>query len=394
MVNISNVSVSENEFKQRVEGCLNLAREENLEGLVVFSDYFSHGAIRYLAGYTYQPVWLCSAVLILPLKAEPSLLTDRPWYLHKVKEETWIKDVRACGGWLERPGPPGTLISLSELTGDVLQEKKLEKARIGIIGFDLMPAMFYEHLKEKVPQVEFVDVTESFERLRMIKSKTEIQLMRNVTKTASIGMEEALKNVREGNTEADVALAAIDAIMANGGDVVFAIWVVSGEDTQTVYRTPTYSNRKLKKGDMVWIDFGMIRQGYFADIGRTTVVGPANDEQKKLCEVVLKSHQDAARVMKPGARIADVVEAARRVPYEAGYKEHFMGDFLGHGIGVTLDDYPIIVPDEPTQIKPDMVLNIDPKLFVPGVGGARIEDTYLVTQEGVERLTPCQQKWW
>lgn len=394
MVNVSKVSVSEDEFKTRVERCLDVAKEENLDGVVAFSDYFSSGAIRYLAGYTYQPVWLCSSVLVLSHQSEPSLLTDRPWYLHKVKQTTWVKDVRACGGWLARPGPPGTLIALSQLTGNILQEKKLEKANIGIIGFDIMPAMFFEHLKEKVPQAEFIDVTEAFERLRMVKSETEIQLMRNVTETASIGMETALKNVKEGNTEADVALAAMDAIMANGGDVVFAIWVVSGEDTQTVYRTPTYSRRKLETGDMVWIDFGMIRQGYFADIGRTTVVGPAKEEQKKLCEVVFRSHQDAVEAIKPGARIADIVEAARKAPYGAGYKQHFMGDFLGHGIGVTLDDYPIIVPDEPTEIKPDMVLNIDPKLFVPGIGGARIEDTYLVTQEDVEKLTTCEQRWW
>ncbi|TET13091.1 aminopeptidase P family protein [Candidatus Aerophobetes bacterium] len=394
MIAISNVSVPENEFKERVERYLDVAEEKNLDALVVYSNYSSNGEIRYLAGYTYQPVWMCASTLILSRGSEPSLLTDRPWNLDKVREETWIKDVRACGGWLDRPGPPGTVMSLSRSTGSVLREKKLEKVNIGIVGFDIMPAMFYEHLKEEVPQAKFVDVTESFEKLKMVRSETEIQLIRNVAKIASIGMETGLKSVKEGKTEADIASATMDAMMANGAEVIFAIWVVSGEATQVQYRTPTYSNRKLQKGDMLWIDFGIIRQGYFGDISRTTIVGPSTEQQRKLCEVVFKSHQDAVKMIKPGAKIADVVKAARRVPHESGYKEYVMGDYLGHGIGVTLDDYPVIVPDEPTEIKANMVLNIDPKLFVPGVGGARLEDTYLVTPEGVEKLITCKQRWW
>ncbi len=381
------------EFVARNQKCIELMKEKGLDAILAFTDYFKHASIRYLTGYTYQPVWLASSTYILPREGEPTLLVDR--FMDAVKEQVWVSDVRTISGWLERPGPAGTLLAVAEATAEILREKGLERAKIGLIGYDIMPAMCFDKMKGKLPDAQFIDVSEEFERLRMVKSDNEIALIKKANSIISKGYEAAIEAIRPGRTEADVGSAMMKALLDAGADFILALWVVSGKAAERVYRTPLITNRELKKGDMVWMDCGMAYKGYFADVGRTTIVGKATEKQKRLCDAVLKMHKNAAGIMKPGVKAGDIYEEMRRTAVETGYGDYFKpGGFVGHNIGVTLDDYPLIKPDEPTPLEKNMVMNIDPKLFVPGVGGARIEDSYLITEDGAKRLTKVPQKLW
>lgn len=381
------------ELVSRNQKCIELMRERGLDAILAFTDYFKHASIRYLTGYTYQPVWLASSTYVLPREGEPTLLVDR--FMDAVKEQVWVSDVRTISGWLERPGPAGTLLAVAEATAEILREKGLERSKIGLIGYDIMPAMCLDRIKHKLPEAQFVDVSEEFERLRMVKSENEIALIKRANSIISKGYEAAIEAIRPGRTEADVGSAMMKALLDAGADFILALWVVSGKAAERVYRTPLITNRELKKGDMVWMDCGMAYKGYFADVGRTTVVGKATEKQRRLCDAVLRMHKNAAGIMRPGVRAGDIYEEMRRTAVEAGYGDYFKpGGFVGHNIGVTLDDYPLIKPDEPTPLEKNMVMNIDPKLFVPGVGGARVEDSYLITEDGAKRLTKVPQKLW
>lgn len=380
------------EFKERNERCKDRVRESDLDAILVFSDYFKHGMVRYLTGYTYQPVWLASSVYMLPVEGESTLISDR--FMDEVRRQVWIEDVRACKGWLGRPGPPGTLAGVAEVVTNVLREKGLEKADIGLVGFDVMPALFYEYLKKGAPEAKFTDVGEIFERLRMIKTDNEIKALKRASRIIDAGMTAAVEMIKEGISEREVATKMYDTIVSRGADFILAIWVVSGKATEKVYRTPTITNRKMERGDMYWIDCGMAYKGYFADVARTGIVGNPREKQRHLCDAVLEMHRNAVQAAKPGGTADEIFHAAQKTAKESSYGKYFLGGFMGHGIGVTLDEYPLIVPGEETVIKTNMVINIDPKLLVPGIGGCRIEDTYLIAEDSAERLTTFKQKLW
>lgn len=380
------------EFKKRNERCRVAMRKSGHDAVLVFSDYFKHGIVRYLTGYTYQPVWLASSVYVLPLEGDPTLIIDR--FMDEVRRQVWIDDVRACKGWLGRPGPPGTLAGVAKMATNVLREKGLEKADIGVVGFDVMPALFYEYLRKAAPEAKFEDVGELFERLRMTKTDNEIKALKRASKIIDAGMAAAVETIKGGISEREVATVMYNTLLSKGADFILAIWVVSGKAAEKVYRTPTVTNRRLEKGDMFWVDCGMAYKGYFADEGRTGIVGNPGEKQRDLCNAVLEMHRSAVQAAKPGGTADEIFYAAQKTAKESGYGRYFLGGFMGHGIGVSLDEYPLIVPGEETVIRTNMVINIDPKLFVPGIGGCRIEDTYLITEDGAKRLTSFKQKLW
>jgi Xaa-Pro dipeptidase len=137
--------------------------------------------------------------------------------------------------------------------------------------------------------------------------------------------------------------------------------------------------------DLILMDLGGRYNGYCADISRAKIVGSHTSEQKDLFEVVLQMHKEAIEAVKPGVKAFGVHEVGKRVAQESGYGDYVV-HLIGHGLGLEEHESPILETED-TELVPGIVHSIEPGLYVPGVGGIRVEDTVLVTETGCKVLT-------
>jgi Xaa-Pro dipeptidase len=145
-------------------------------------------------------------------------------------------------------------------------------------------------------------------------------------------------------------------------------------------------DRKIQKGDLVLFDLGVVHKGYCSDITRTVAFGEPNEEQKAVYDVVMRAEQAAVDAVKPGVTAAALDQTARQVIEDAGYGEFFTHR-LGHGLGISVHEFPSLHGLNELQLEAGMVFTIEPGVYVPGKVGVRIEDDVAVTADGVEVLT-------
>lgn len=160
--------------------------------------------------------------------------------------------------------------------------------------------------------------------------------------------------------------------------------VLFGEKSGEPHGNP--GQAALKKGDFVLFDLGVIVDGYCSDITRTFIYQEASEKQKDIYQTVLNAEMAALEMSKPGVRIGDLDLKARGLITEAGYGEYFPHR-LGHGLGVSVHEFPSMSQANDDLLQEGMVYTIEPGIYVPGVGGVRIEDDVLITADGSVTLT-------
>jgi Xaa-Pro aminopeptidase len=146
------------------------------------------------------------------------------------------------------------------------------------------------------------------------------------------------------------------------------------------------SNKKLRKGDFVTLDFGAVYQGYASDVTRTVVLGKATARQKKIYDIVLTAQKKACKAARPGLACSRLDGVAREVIMKDGYGDNF-GHGLGHGIGMIVHDRPTLNPRSTDILREGMVVTIEPGIYIPNWGGVRIEDDVLITASGGQVLS-------
>jgi len=149
--------------------------------------------------------------------------------------------------------------------------------------------------------------------------------------------------------------------------------------------------RKIKKGDIVLFDMYCIYQGYYADITRQVVVGSPTEEQKRIYEIVLEAQKEAIEAVRPGITAEDIDKVARNKIVEAGYGSQFTHR-TGHGIGLEGHEEPYIMQGNKMLLKPGMTFTIEPGIYLVNKFGIRIEDTVVVTENGVEDITKFEKE--
>ena len=230
----------------------------------------------------------------------------------------------------------------------------------------------------------------AIERGRRVKTAQELNNLRAAQALTDDGFAYILTRLSPGRTEREVALELEMHLRQNGSEgVSFDFIVASGENGSCPHAVP--SDRKLQKGDLVTFDFGAVVGGMHADMTRTVALGAVSDKQKEIYDTVLTAQLAALACIKPGARCADVDKAARDVIAAAGYGDCF-GHGTGHGVGFEIHEAPNLSPragDKTLEI--GNVVTVEPGIYLPGVGGVRIEDMALVTENGHENLTKSKK---
>jgi Xaa-Pro aminopeptidase len=229
----------------------------------------------------------------------------------------------------------------------------------------------------------------SVDSLRMIKSEDEI---RKIAKAEAIGdkaFEHIVNWIKPGMTEQDIALELEVAMRKQGATTLsFETIAASGEHSSMPHAVPT--DRRLKAGDFLTMDFGCIYDGYCSDMTRTIFISESKkhptEKQLEVYNTVLKAQLDSMNMIKPGVICSDVDACARKVIADAGYGEYF-GHGLGHSVGLFIHEEPRFSKKCDTVLEPGMVITVEPGIYLPGEFGVRIEDLVVVTETGYENLT-------
>ena len=227
------------------------------------------------------------------------------------------------------------------------------------------------------------------EQARVIKDEVEIATLRDAGKRLGEIASRVHGFVREGRTEQSVA-ADIDSAMREAGfsRPAFETIVASGPNSVLPHARPT--DRVIRAGDPTVLDFGGVYDGYCVDLTRTVQLGAATGALRQLYAAVAEAQNAAIAAVRPGVTSSTIDAAARTVLERYGLSEAF-GHGTGHGLGLEVHEEPRIARQSPRLpdpvVEPGMVFTIEPGVYVPGVGGVRIEDDVLVTETGCEVLT-------
>lgn len=264
--------------------------------------------------------------------------------------------------------------------------QRLSELNVVAIEEEVMSYARARQLLRLLPQnVELVAVDEVLRRVRLIKEDNEIKLLREAAQMADEAMKIGVNAVKEGCTELEI-VAEIEYAMKKKGihEMAFQTIVLFGNKTALPHGRPDHT--PLNPGDLILIDLGVRVKGYCSDLTRTFVFQEAREEQKQIADTVLRAQAAALRRCKPGTPIAEIDQAARAEIAQAGWGEYFVHR-TGHGLGLGIHEYPSIHGKNSEKLQAGMVITVEPGIYIPNVGGVRIEDDLLITDGGYEVLT-------
>jgi len=185
--------------------------------------------------------------------------------------------------------------------------------------------------------------------------------------------------------EIDISLA-LEVFMRSRGSEGLAFAPIVAGGTNSSRPHAGVSDREVRRGELVTMDFGARIDGYCADLTRTVVLGTADDEQRQLYEAVLAANEAALAAVRPGIACAELDGVARGVLEQRGLGERF-GHGLGHGVGLAVHEQPTVGRRSKEVLRPGHVVTIEPGAYVPGFGGVRIEDLVVVVEGGATKLS-------
>jgi Xaa-Pro aminopeptidase len=340
--------------------------------------------LRYLVGFD------GSAGALLVSAASVILVVDGRYFTSASDRIANTQDLRGVGVSLAE-GASEEAVARAVMSGPRIWNLGVEAAAITLSRFDrLSEALGMVEAAGPEATAPRLRATERVvERGRMVKDSEEIATMREAASRLSGVARRALTLVRPGRSEEEIAVE-IDAALRQAGfeRPAFETIVASGPNSALPHGRP--GRRILAPGDGVVLDFGGIYDGYCVDLTRTVQLAPLTDEFGRLFDAVRAAHAAAIAAVKPGIAASAIDRAARGELERCGLGEAFVHG-TGHGLGLEVHEEPRLTKPGSTHadetVLPGMVFTIEPGVYVPGVGGARIEDDVLVVEGGCEVLT-------
>ncbi len=321
--------------------------------------------IRYLAGFT------GSAGMLLVTTKEAFFITD---FRYKEQSE---REVKGCQIVITRNSPLRTIREI------------LKKNRIKRVGFEYNESFaLYDMLRKDFHALALKNVVEGF---RKLKDAEELRNIRKAVKRAEEAFLGVKPYIKVKTTERAIALRLEEELKKSGCKrPPFDIIVASGPNAALPHATVT--DRRLQPGDLVVIDWGGESEGYFSDMTRTLLLkGKDLDKKKEIYNTVARANRAAINAVKEGVKAKDIDRVARQIIRESGYGEYF-GHATGHGLGLDIHEAPRISFMSKDVLQKGMVFTIEPGIYVPGLGGVRIEDMVTIKDRSVRRLTSLPRK--
>ena len=371
------------EQRGRLDRARAAMERHGLEGLVVYgSAGVNADPIRYLSGYVHVFPG-ASSILLVPLDREPVLLVDQGWHLEEARRMSWVEDVRP----LPSPSRAWLADELKAALRDALAATGLAGERLG--AFEAVTPLA---LGAALDGAAAADAAPVWEDLVASPSDHDAATIRRTAQIADAGLAAAVEAAGAGVPEHEVCLAALGRMAAEGAEFLHGsgysthINIGSFSDVISNVRPFLFTSRRLEQGQMFWLDLSASHEGCYTDTDRTISVGEPTPAQRELYEVAAEMYRILLAEARPGVRGGDLWESATRVAVEAGYGDNSNLVYLGHTTGITTSSRPVVARGETASIVEGSFLNVEPGIFVPGVGSACIENTLHVTKAGASPI--------
>lgn len=253
---------------------------------------------------------------------------------------------------------------------------------------DALARAIKESKDSSIHGVELVPLENVMAKIRRVKDDNEIDLIRKSIAVAEEAFEAIRDEIVVGQTESHLAGSLVFELRSRGAsDSSFPVIVAAGANSSLPHYRPGAKETMVQADQPLLIDWGAIYKGYCSDLTRTLMVGRVNDRIKEIYKVVLEAQLAAISFLRPGVTNVQADKVARDIIDKAGYKEQF-GHSLGHGIGREIHELPALRKTPPEEeLRPGMVVTVEPGIYLPGLGGVRIEDDVLITHSGCEVLS-------
>ncbi|WNS75179.1 Xaa-Pro peptidase family protein [Bacillus sp. DTU_2020_1000418_1_SI_GHA_SEK_038] len=327
----------------------------------------------YMSGFT------GSNGVILISETEAKLITDYR-YFDQAREQAEDYEIVLHAGHTGHKGRIYEEVAV--------QVKEMKISKLGFEQDHLTYGLFSKN-KDNL-SAELVPTSKVVEKLRKIKSKDEIEKLRFAAEVADKAFEHILTIVRPGIRELDISDALTSVIKEHGcTNTAFPPTVASGYRGALPHGRA--SEKIIEKGDMITIDFGANYKGYWSDIARTIAVGEPTPELRKVHDVVLTSFRNCVANIKPGLTDQEVDALMRENIIQHGYND-YSGPGTGHGIGIEIGEDPYFSVLKDQVLEENMVITVEPGIYLKGLGGARVEDVLLVTKDGCESFNPSTKE--
>lgn len=389
-------TVPAGEIESRIKNFQQVLKERGLDGAFILQNvdrYYFSGTIQ-------------SSVLFIPQVDEPILMVQKG--LERARRESSLKNILP-------------VVGRGQIKKVLKERGFLRFKKIGL-EMDILPVNLYFRYQQTFPEYEWADISETILRLRMRKTPYEVEQIRRAAAILHKGYMEIREIIREGMTELEVDgyLALIARREGHMGVMRMRGWnqemtiahVLSGESGATISfldsphggegNTPAMAQgasfRRIGRNEPIGIDYGVGVNGYIADQFRTLVIGNLPDDLIRAHDLSLEIHSLFVEEAKPGIACSDLYRLLmERVRQNHYFFKYFNGygegkvRFIGHGLGLEIDEYPILSPRFDQKLEPGMVIAFEPMFVFPDRGIVGLEDDYLVTSNGVQRLTLTDQ---
>lgn len=231
---------------------------------------------------------------------------------------------------------------------------------------------------------EIIETQSLVEEIREIKEPEELELIKEACDITDQSFEHILGFIKPGITELEVAHELESFLKAKGASAMsFDTIVASGVRSSMPHGVA--SNKVIEDGDMITLDWGCYYKGYSSDMTRTIAVGSVEPELEKIYHIVLEAHERVNRSAKAGMTGKEIDALARNYITQQGYGEYF-GHSTGHGLGLDVHEFPSISVKNEESVQAGMVITNEPGIYIPGLGGVRIENDLIITANGVESI--------
>ncbi len=254
------------------------------------------------------------------------------------------------------------------------------------LNFDKITYRDYNGIKQKYPNIDFLDTSDALSRSRRTKDEIEINLIKEAAKIADKAMEKVPDILNEDMHEYELA-AEINYLMQKYGADKVAFDTISSFGKNTAEPHYSHGNVKLVKGDFVLCDFGACFERYNSDMTRTFVFGRATETQKDMHKTVLQAQKIGFKKIQEGFAAHEVHDAVEAFINSTKFKGRFIHS-TGHSLGLAVHDGSVNFSQScNVKLQENMILTVEPGVYVPGFGGVRIEDDILIKSDGIEILT-------
>lgn len=342
----------------QVEKLRKKMQEENLDSFLITSPY----NLRYLTNFTGT-----TGLAVITLE-KAFFITDFRYTEQAAAQAQGFEIIKNVG-------------PIFEEVADLVQKEGLRE-----LGFEETTVSFLEYsVLEEIIDAQLIPISGMIEELREIKDEEEIAIIEKACSIADLAYDHILKMIQPGMTEIEVA-NQLDFYMRSLGasGVSFETIVASG--LRSAMPHGVASKKIIEQGDLITIDFGCYYEGYVSDMTRTFAIGDPGEQLKEIYQIVLEAQLAVLEVAKPGVTGKQLDAVARDYITKHGYGEAF-GHSTGHGIGLEIHEGPNVSVRAEKQFVPGNIITDEPGIYLPGIGGVRIEDDLLITSDGNRVLT-------